>query len=81
MKFMVLIYNDASREPAYGTPDFDAMMGGYFAANEKMRADGCWWTASRWMASTPRGRCGSRETRFRHGWPLCRDARIFRATT
>jgi hypothetical protein len=40
MKFMVLIYNDASREPAYGTPDFDAMMGGYFAANEKMRADG-----------------------------------------
>jgi hypothetical protein len=40
MKFMILIYNDASREPAYGTPDFDAMMGGFFAANDRMRADG-----------------------------------------
>ena len=40
MKYMLLIYNNPAQEPAYGTPEFDAMMGGYFAANEKMQADG-----------------------------------------
>jgi len=40
MKYMILIYNDPALEPAYGTPAFDAMMGGFFAANEKMTADG-----------------------------------------
>jgi hypothetical protein len=40
MQYMLLIYNDASLEPAYGTPEFQAMMGGYFAANEKMKSDG-----------------------------------------
>ena len=40
MKYMLLIYNDPAREPAYGTPEFDEMMAGFFAANEKMRADG-----------------------------------------
>jgi hypothetical protein len=40
MKYMILIYNEAAREPAYGTPAFDAMMAGYMAANAKMRADG-----------------------------------------
>jgi hypothetical protein len=40
MKYMILLYNDPALEPAYGTPEFDAMMGGFFAANEKMGADG-----------------------------------------
>lgn len=40
MKYMILIYNDATLEPAYGTPAFEAMMGGFFALNEKMQADG-----------------------------------------
>jgi len=40
MQYMLLIYNDPSREPAYGTPEFQAMMGAYFAANEQMKADG-----------------------------------------
>jgi hypothetical protein len=40
MKYMLLIYNDPALEPAYGTPEFQAMMGGYFALNEKMKADG-----------------------------------------
>lgn len=40
MKYMILIYNDPALEPAYGTPEFGAMMGGFFAANEKMGADG-----------------------------------------
>jgi hypothetical protein len=40
MKYMLLIYNDPSREPAYGTPEFQAMMGGYFALNERMKSDG-----------------------------------------
>lgn len=40
MQYMLLIYNDPSREPAYGTPEFDAMMSGFFAANERMKADG-----------------------------------------
>lgn len=40
MKYMLLIYNDPAKQPQYGTPDFDAMMGGFFAANKKMIADG-----------------------------------------
>ena len=40
MKYMLLIYNDPAREPAYGTPEFDGMMRDYFAANEQMKADG-----------------------------------------
>ena len=40
MQYMILIYNDPAREPAYGTPEFDQMMGGYFAANAQMKADG-----------------------------------------
>jgi hypothetical protein len=40
MQYMLLIYNDPALEPAYGTPEFNAMMGGFFAANERMKADG-----------------------------------------
>ena len=40
MKYMLLIYNDPSRQPSYGTPEFQTMMGGYFAFNERMKADG-----------------------------------------
>jgi hypothetical protein len=40
MQYMLLIYNDPTLEPAYGTPEFSAMMGGFFAANEQMKADG-----------------------------------------
>lgn len=39
MQYMLLIYNDPALEPAYGTPAFEAMMGGFFALNEKMKAD------------------------------------------
>ncbi len=40
MQYMLLIYNDPALQPAYGTPEFQAMMGGYFSANEKMKSDG-----------------------------------------
>jgi hypothetical protein len=40
MKYMLLIYSDPQREPAYGTPEFQTMMGGYFTLNERMKADG-----------------------------------------
>jgi hypothetical protein len=40
MKYMALIYNNASQEPAYGTPEFEKMMGGFFAFNERLIADG-----------------------------------------
>ena len=40
MKYMLLIYNDPTREPAYGTPEFEAMMAGFFAFNERVNADG-----------------------------------------
>jgi hypothetical protein len=40
MQYMLLIYSDPTQEPTYGTPEFQAMMGGYFAANERMKADG-----------------------------------------
>jgi hypothetical protein len=40
MQYMILIYNDPSREPAYGTPEFEAMMAGFFSLNDRMKADG-----------------------------------------
>jgi hypothetical protein len=40
VKYMLLIYNDPAREPAYGTPAFQAMMAGYFELNQQMIADG-----------------------------------------
>ncbi|MFM7403086.1 MAG: YciI family protein [Erythrobacter sp.] len=40
MQYMLLIYNDPAVEPAYGTPEFKAMMGGFFALNKKMKEDG-----------------------------------------
>ena len=40
MQYMLLIYNDPSREPAWGTPAFHDMMAGYAAANARMKADG-----------------------------------------
>lgn len=40
MKYMLLIYNDPNRQPGFGTPEFQAMMGGYFTLNQRMTADG-----------------------------------------
>lgn len=40
MKYMLLIYNNPQQQPAYGSPEFDEMMAGFYAANEKMVADG-----------------------------------------
>lgn len=40
MKYMLLIYSDPQREPAYGTPEFEAMMQGFFALNETLKAAG-----------------------------------------
>jgi hypothetical protein len=40
MKYMLLIYSAPEREPTYGTPEFQAMMAGYFALSAKMRDEG-----------------------------------------
>ena len=40
MQYMILIYSDPSKEPAYGTPEFQEMMAGFFAANDRMKEDG-----------------------------------------
>lgn len=40
MQYMLLIYSDPSTAPAWGTPEFDAMMGGYFALNAALKAEG-----------------------------------------
>jgi hypothetical protein len=40
MQYMLLIYSDPAREPAWGTPAFQEMMAGYHAANQRMKADG-----------------------------------------
>jgi hypothetical protein len=40
MKYMLLIYNDPAREPAYGTPEFQEMMKGFFDLNAQLQADG-----------------------------------------
>lgn len=40
MKYMFLIYNSPESEPTYGSPEFQAMMAGFAAFNEKTTADG-----------------------------------------
>lgn len=40
MKYMLLIYANPEQQAAYGTPEFETMMNGYFALNEKMKSDG-----------------------------------------
>jgi hypothetical protein len=40
MKYMALIYSDPALEPAYGTPEFSAMMQGYGALNATLKAAG-----------------------------------------
>ena len=40
MQYMLLIYDAESAEPAPGTPEFEAMMGGYYAFTEKVKSDG-----------------------------------------
>jgi hypothetical protein len=37
MKYMLTLYAAPNAEPAYGTPEFDAMMGEYFGLEEKMK--------------------------------------------
>jgi hypothetical protein len=40
MQYMLLIYNDPAKEPTYGTPAFQEMMAGFFAANQRMKEAG-----------------------------------------
>ena len=40
MQYAILIYSAPDADPAYGTPEFEAMMSGYFNANETYKADG-----------------------------------------
>ena len=40
MQYMILIYADPTREPAYGTKEFDAWFSGYSMLNEKLKVDG-----------------------------------------
>lgn len=37
MKYMLTLYAAPNAEPAYSTPEFDAMMGEYFGLEEKMK--------------------------------------------
>ncbi len=40
MKYMLLIYSNPAMDPAYGSPAFEKMMAGFYAASERMMADG-----------------------------------------
>jgi len=42
MQYLLLSYSDPATDPAYGTPEFQAMMGGYFAFNDRLKADGAY---------------------------------------
>lgn len=42
MQYMALIYTDPSLEPAYGTPEFETMMKGYFTFNEALKTAGAY---------------------------------------
>ncbi len=37
MKYLLTLYAAPGAEPAYGTPDFDAMMGEYFSLEARMK--------------------------------------------
>ncbi len=37
MKFMLMLYAAPDAEPAYGTPEFEAMMGEYFSLEDRMK--------------------------------------------
>jgi hypothetical protein len=40
MQYMLLLYGDPSREPAFGTPEFDVMMKGYSDFSSLLKSDG-----------------------------------------
>jgi hypothetical protein len=40
MQYMLLIYNDPARQPAYGTPEFQETMNAFFSLNKTLTADG-----------------------------------------
>jgi hypothetical protein len=40
MQYLILIYADPAREPAYGTPEFEAWFNGFTALNQKLMAEG-----------------------------------------
>ncbi|SEK54890.1 YciI family protein [Pacificibacter marinus] len=40
MDYMLLLYGDPKKEPAYGTPEFDEMMAGYATLSATLQADG-----------------------------------------
>lgn len=40
MKYLLLIYNNESAEPEYGTPESDAIMGEYFAFTQAVQTAG-----------------------------------------
>ena len=40
MNYMILIYNDPTKVPPYGTDAFNEMMAGYGILNQTMQADG-----------------------------------------
>lgn len=40
MLYAILVYNDPAKEPAYGTPEFDAMMEGFSSLAEDLTAAG-----------------------------------------
>lgn len=40
MQYLALIYSDPKRQPAYGTPEFQKMMEGYFAFSAMLKEKG-----------------------------------------
>ena len=40
MQYLALLYTDPALEPAYGTPEFEKMMGGYFAFTTFLKEKG-----------------------------------------
>ncbi|OYU18758.1 MAG: hypothetical protein CFE34_08840 [Rhodobacteraceae bacterium PARR1] len=40
MKYLLLLYVDPAKEPAQNTPELGAYLGGFYAASQKMVADG-----------------------------------------
>jgi len=40
MQYLALLYSDPAKEPAYGTPEFDKMMEGYFSFTAFLKEKG-----------------------------------------
>ena len=82
MQYMALIYSSPGSEPTYGTPEFKAMMDGYFAFTAFLKDKGAFVLVTASKAPKPPPRCACAAARSRPWTALLPKPRsIWAATT